>query len=57
MPFEHRAGRRGRRQKSATKLIDGRQQPVSSIEPGQNTYSDRLQGEFGLPICCLKIKY
>nr|GEV96382.1 ubiquitin carboxyl-terminal hydrolase-related protein isoform 1 [Tanacetum cinerariifolium] len=46
---ERRPGRRGRRQKNATKLIDGRQQSVSSgketTEFGQVTFSDRLQGD------------
>lgn len=52
---ERRAGRRGRRQKNATKLFDGGQQPVSSgketTEFGQSTHSDRLQGEFRLYVC------
>ncbi|GJZ73351.1 ubiquitin carboxyl-terminal hydrolase-related protein isoform 1 [Tanacetum coccineum] len=53
---ERRPGRRGRRQKNATKLIDGRQQSVSSgketTEFGQVTFSDRLQGDSNaLPYC------
>ncbi|MFS7939786.1 putative ubiquitinyl hydrolase 1 transcription factor C2H2 family [Helianthus anomalus] len=42
-----RTGRRSRRQKNTTKVIDGRQQPVSAgketTEFGQNTYSDHIQ--------------
>ncbi|XP_071696286.1 uncharacterized protein [Rutidosis leptorrhynchoides] len=44
---ERRVGRRNRRQKNASKLFEGGQQPVSfgrgTTESGQSTYSDRLQ--------------
>lgn len=46
---ERRSGRRARRQKNTTKLIDGRQQHVSlgkeTTEFGHITFSDRLQGD------------
>ncbi|KAI3686481.1 hypothetical protein L1987_80159 [Smallanthus sonchifolius] len=45
--LSERTGRRSRRHKHTTKVIDGRLQPVPAgkepIEFGQNTYSDRLQ--------------
>ncbi|KAJ0585698.1 putative ubiquitinyl hydrolase 1 [Helianthus annuus] len=45
--LSERTGRRSRRQKNTTKVIDGRQQPVSAgketTEFGQNTYSDHIQ--------------
>ncbi|XP_024976124.1 uncharacterized protein LOC112514052 isoform X1 [Cynara cardunculus var. scolymus] len=46
---ERRTGRRGRRQKNTTKLVEGRQQPASSgketTEFGQVIYGDSFQGD------------
>ncbi|KVH98696.1 protein of unknown function DUF627, N-terminal [Cynara cardunculus var. scolymus] len=49
---DQKTGRRSRRQKNATKLIDGKQQPVSlemeNIEVGQVTHKDGLKDDISI---------